>query len=195
MILMRRNPIIPWIHSMEFTNTTERQMDLEAVYSRIDAFMQQEPHANYSLVIGTDGQVHRGFTKLITGIIVRREGKGAWACYRQVIIPREIMSVREKLSTETSLSEEIACFFDKRKRSQLEDIILPFVYQGASFDVSIHIDAGHDKSKSKTAFFVTEMVNRVESLGWVPVIKPDSYGASSYADRYSKSSHIPVSLA
>lgn len=178
---------------MEFMNTTERCMDLNTVFSRIESFMKKEPHANYNLIIGSDGQVHRGFTKLITGIIIRRESRGAWACYRQVIIPREIRSVRNKLSTETSLSEEIACYFDNRKRSQLEDIILPYVYQGASFEVSIHIDAGSDKFISKTAFFVAEMVDRVESLGWLPVIKPDSFGASSYADRYSKSSKIPAS--
>ncbi|MCQ6562068.1 ribonuclease H-like YkuK family protein [Paenibacillus mendelii] len=177
---------------MEFTNTTERGMSLGAVFSRIEAFMMKEPHANYELIIGTDSQVHRGFTKLITGIIIRRENKGAWACYRQVIIPREITSVRDKLSTETSLSEEIACYFDDDKRRQLEDIILPYIYQNASLEVSIHIDAGHDKLVSKTAFYVPEMVDRVESLGWLPVIKPYSYCASSYADRYSKSSKIPV---
>ncbi|UVI27455.1 ribonuclease H-like YkuK family protein [Paenibacillus spongiae] len=177
---------------MEFTNTTECGMDLDTVFTRIEDFMLKEPRARYNLIIGTDSQVHRGFTKLVTGIIVRRENKGAWACNRQVIIPREIMSVRDKLSTETSLSEEIACYFDDCKRKQLEDIVLPFIYQNAALDFSIHIDAGQDKQLSKTAHFVAEMINRVESIGWVPVIKPDSYCASSYADRYSKSSKIPV---
>ncbi|MNI20122.1 hypothetical protein D3C73_735810 [compost metagenome] len=189
---MKRNPEIPWIHNMEFTNTTERRIEIDTVFSRIKSFMRREPHATYNLIIGTDGHVHRGFTKMITGIIIRRENRGAWACYRQVIIPREIMSVRDKLSTETSLSEEIACYFDDQKRSQLEDILLPFVYHGAALDNFIHIDAGHDKAVSKTALYVSEMVDRVESLGWLPVIKPDSYAASSYADRYSKNSKIPA---
>ncbi|MCU6793263.1 ribonuclease H-like YkuK family protein [Paenibacillus sp. WQ 127069] len=154
--------------------------------------MRREPQATYNLIIGTDGHVRRGLTKIITGIIIRRENRGARACYQQVIIPREIMSVRDKLSKETSLSEEIACYFDDQKRSQLEDILLPFVYHGAALDNFIHIDAGHDKAVSRTALYVSEMVDRVESLGWLPVIKPDSYEAYSYADRYSKNSRIPV---
>ncbi|MFD0587255.1 ribonuclease H-like YkuK family protein [Paenibacillus sp. GCM10027627] len=190
--MMKRNPRIPLIHNMEFMNTTESRMEIDTVFSRIEGFLKQEPHANYNLIIGTDGHVHRGFTKMITGIIIRRENRGAWACYRQVIIPREITSVRDKLSTETSLSEEIACYFDEQKRGQLEDILLPYVYHGAALDHFIHIDAGRDKSVSKTALYVSEMVDRVESLGWLPVIKPDSYGASSYADRFSKSNKIPL---
>jgi predicted RNase H-related nuclease YkuK (DUF458 family) len=74
----------------------------------------------------------------------------------------------------------------------MEDIVLPFVYQGASVEMFIHIDAGKDKLKNKTAMFVEEMVRRVESMGMVPVIKPDSYVASSYANRFSKKPYQPA---
>lgn len=177
------------IHDLEFRNTTERGLTLEKVHERILYFMRMEPQANYRFIIGTDCQVHMGHTKFITGVVIQRMGKGAWACYRQVIMPRALHSVKEKLSTETSFSEEVAMFFQDRKRSEMEDIVLPYLYQGASFDMFIHIDAGSDRLKNKTALFVDEMVRRVESMGMLPVIKPDSYVASSYANKFSKKPH------
>jgi predicted RNase H-related nuclease YkuK (DUF458 family) len=174
------------IHDIEFRNTAESGLSLEKVHERIVHFMRSDPQGVYKFIIGTDCQVHPGYTKFITGIVIQRMGKGAWACYRQVIVPRAIKSVKEKLSTETAYSEEVALFFQDRNRYALEDIILPYVYQGASFEMFIHIDAGDDVIKNKTALFVDEMVSRVASMGMVPVIKPDSYVASSYANKFSK---------
>ncbi|WP_275691024.1 ribonuclease H-like YkuK family protein [Paenibacillus aceris] len=119
-------------------------------------------------------------------------GKGAWACYRQVIVHRALHSIKEKLSMETALSEEIATYFDEAKRQDMENIVLPHLYQGASFDMYIHIDAGDDETKNRTAKFVQEMVRRVESVGMVPVIKPDCYVASAYANRFSKKPYLPL---
>jgi predicted RNase H-related nuclease YkuK (DUF458 family) len=190
--LMKKYPHLTMIHDLEFRNTTEKGLSLEKVHERILHFMQLDPKAQYKFIIGTDCQVHAGHTKFITGVVIQRMGKGAWACYRQVIMPRTLRSIKEKLSTETSYSEEISLFFDEQRRSEMEDIVLPFVYQGASVEMFIHIDAGKDKLKNKTAMFVEEMVRRVESMGMVPVIKPDSYVASSYANRFSKKPYQPA---
>jgi predicted RNase H-related nuclease YkuK (DUF458 family) len=176
-------------HELEFRNTSEKKLSLEQVNERIIRFMKLDPKAEYKFIIGTDCQVHRGYTKFITGVVIQRLGNGAWACYRQVILPRQLISIKEKLSTETTLSEEIALFFNESKRQEMEDIVLPFVYKGSSFESYIHIDAGSDPIKNKTALYVAEMVLRVESMGMVPIIKPDSYVASAYANRYSKKQH------
>ncbi|TXK75944.1 ribonuclease H-like YkuK family protein [Paenibacillus sp. N3.4] len=179
-------------HPLEFRNTTERGLSLNMVHERILHFMRLDTQATYKFIIGTDCQVHPGHTKFITGIVIQRMGKGAWACYRQVIVQRALHSIREKLSMETALSEEIAMFFDESKRRSMEDIVLPNVYQGASFDMYIHIDAGDDRNKNRTAKYVQEMISRVETMGMVPVIKPDCYVASSYANRYSKTPFYSV---
>ncbi|SFL07625.1 hypothetical protein SAMN03159341_10386 [Paenibacillus sp. 1_12] len=176
-------------HALTFRNTSEQGLSLEQVHQRIIGFIKLDPKAVYKFIIGTDCQVHNGYTQFITGVVIQRPGNGAWACYRQVIVPRSMVSIKEKLSTETALSEEIALFFCDDKRREMEDIILPFVYNGASLESYIHIDAGSDHVKNKTSLYVEEMVLRVESLGMVPIIKPDSYVASAYANRYSKKKH------
>jgi len=133
--LMKRRQF-PTIHEKVFRNVSEKGMTLEAVFGRVQRFMESDPRAAYQLVIGTDAQVHAGHTKFITSIVILRPGRGAWFCYRQVILPREIESLQEKLSLETTFSQEIAMYFDSKKRALLEDIVLPHVYHGAELQRS-----------------------------------------------------------
>lgn len=183
---MRKHKDLKLIHAMEFHNVSERRLSLEQVHDRIIRFMSQDPRGSYNFMIGTDCQVFSGFTNFITGVVIQRMGKGAWACYRQIIIPRELISIKEKLSMETAYSEEIALHFIGERRSQMENIVLPYVYQGATFEAYIDVDAGTDPAVSKTAAFVEDMCLRVEAMGMKARLKPEAVIASSYANRHTK---------
>ncbi len=171
---------------MVFHNVSERRLSLDQVHERILRFMRQEPRGNYNLIIGTDCQVFPGYTNFITGIVIQRVGKGAWACYRQVILPRELISIKEKLSLETSYSEEIALYLIGDRLTEMENVVLPYVYQGATFDAYIDVDAGTDPAISKTAAYVEDMRLRVEAMGMKARLKPEAVIASAYANRYTK---------
>lgn len=162
-------------------------MSLDQVLERIIHFMNKDPRGVYHFIIGTDSQVHRGHTKFVTGIVIHCLGRGAWACYRQVAILRQLTSIREKLTLETSFSQRVAGYFDEIVISQMEDILLPYIYQGAILETYIDIDAGTEPIINKTALYVQEMVDRVDAMDlYAPRVKPESYGASSYANRYTK---------
>jgi len=161
-------------------------MTLDEVFGRIKSFMEKDPCASYQLIIGSDAQVHAGHTKFITSVVIFRPGRGAWFCYRQVIIPREIESLQEKLSLETAFSQEIAMYFDHVKRAQLEDIIMPFVYQGAELQMFIDVDAGTDAKRNGTSAFVADMVGRIEAMGLSARVKPAAIVASAVSNRYTK---------
>ncbi|PDO09859.1 MAG: hypothetical protein BLM47_10170 [Candidatus Reconcilbacillus cellulovorans] len=182
-------------HDWVFQNLSERNMTLDDVFGRIAAFMRQRPQAVYRLIIGTDCQVHAHLTTFVTGIVIQRVGNGAWACYRKVTLPYRFSSIGQKLSYETSLSEQIAVAFRERYLKQLEDIVLPYVYQGASFEVVIDIDAGCDEHIHKTAPFVMDMVQRVEALGMTARVKPDAVVASGYANRFTKHPGQPAAVS
>ena len=108
-----------------------------------------------------------------------------WACIRKVIIPRRMLHLHERISYELSLSEETVSLFTEERKNQLIDIVLPYLYQGATFTMEGHIDIGAGK-KNKTSEFVNEMVTRMEAMGVEPKIKPNAFVASSYANRYTK---------
>lgn len=169
-----------------FRNITERNLSLDDVFARIGSFMRQKPCAEYRLIIGTDCQAHARLTTFVTGVVIQRVGNGAWACYRKLNVARPLRSVKQKLSCETSLSEQVAMRFGDAYRIGLENIVLPYVYQGASLRMYVDIDAGSDAEINKTAPLVEEMVRRVEALGCTARIKPDAIVASCYADRFTK---------
>lgn len=171
---------------MNFYNFSEEQMDLATVFKRIISFIKQEPRCSYTIAIGTDGQVHQGYTRFISGIIIHRKdsngtGKGAWCCMKKHIEQRKIESVREKISFETSLSQEIAFYFTPEKINELQEAVS--TQDEIDLQLEIHLDIG---TKGKTKELIGEMTRRIESMGLTAVIKPDSYAASSYANRYTK---------
>lgn len=171
--------------NIPFQNLQKKDMSFEEVFIHIVEFMELNPSGNYQLMVGTDSQVHKKHTVFITGIVIRQVGNGVWGCIRKVMIPRRMLHLHERISQELSLTEEIVSLFTEERKNQLIDIVLPAVYQGATFTMEGHIDIGIGK-RNKTSEFVKEMVARMESMGVEPKIKPDAFVASSYANRYTK---------
>ncbi|MTH53098.1 hypothetical protein GKZ89_06705 [Bacillus mangrovi] len=166
-----------------FYNVTEDNMTLQDVISRLKKFIQMDPRSEYVLSIGTDSHVHHLHTKFITAVHLHRKGKGAWGCLKNFILPRPIMSIHEKISTETALSQELAYSFITLYMGELSDILIPFSEEGADLSFEIHLDIGR---KGATKDLIQEMIGRITAMGVEAIIKPDSYTAFSYANRYTK---------
>jgi uncharacterized protein len=173
------------LNDYSFQNLQENSMSFEQVFDFIIKFMRLNPNGTYRLMVGTDSQVHKLQTIFITGIVIQNEGKGVWACIRKVIIPRKMTQLHERISLELSLTEEIVSMFHEERKNILINIILPYLYQGATFTMEGHIDIGAGK-RNKTSQFVKEMVTRMEAMGIEPKIKPNAFVASSYANRFTK---------
>jgi predicted RNase H-related nuclease YkuK (DUF458 family) len=173
------------IYHDRFQNLQENGMNFTEVFDHIIKFMKLNPCGNFRLMIGTDSQVHETKTVFITGIVIQNEGKGAWACIRRSIVYRKMLFLHERISLETSLTEEIVSLFTEERKNQMIEIVLPNVYKGATFKLEGHLDIGAGK-RNKTREFVEEMVMRIGSTGFEPKIKPDAFVASSYANRYTK---------
>lgn len=158
-------------------------MEFDTVFDHMLDFIKKDPRASYVLAIGTDSQVHNEYTRFTSAIHLHRVGNGAWGCLRNYHVEREVTSLREKVSTETTLSQEIAYMFTSDHLERITDLLLPYIDQGANFHYEIHIDIG---KKGATREFIQEMVSRINAMGIEAKIKPDSYAASSYADKYTK---------
>ncbi|WP_067724984.1 ribonuclease H-like YkuK family protein [Oceanobacillus damuensis] len=171
--------------TITFQNLSEKNMSFGQVFQNIKRFMYKDPGGCYKLMFGTDSQVHPDHTRFITGVVIHCETKGAWACIRKVIVPRKLINLHERISFETTLTEEVVSMFSEDRKEQLIDIVLPNIYKGASFTIEGHIDIGAG-NRNKTKIFVNEMVLRMETLGIEPKIKPDSFVASSYANHFTK---------
>ena len=64
-----------------------------------------------------------------------------------------------------------------------ENFINFFRVNGISrYNIQIHVDIGHN---GETRDMITEVVGMIRGSGYDVKIKPDSYGASKVADRYT----------
>lgn len=151
------------------------------MFARILAFIHDDPKASYRIAIGTDSQV-KGKSFFVTGILVHRLGKGAIGFLREIVIPRNIKSLREKISLEIVFTQEVAYMFTPE---HLEKIYETVISQGVNncLDLEIHLDIG---GKGPTRELIKEMVTRVSGLGFNVKIKPFATAASSLANRYTK---------
>lgn len=166
-----------------FYNLSERHMSFDEVFTRIYEFIRADPHNTYRLSIGTDSQAHGADTRFITAIHLHRVGKGAWGCLRNETIHRKIKSLREKISLETHLSQEIACLFTSSHMSDLLELLYPYRNDGARIQMEIHLDIGNH---GLTKEFILDMTERIRAMGLTARIKPEAYAAFSYANRYTK---------
>jgi uncharacterized protein len=166
-----------------FFNVSEKSMSFETVIERLKDFIATDPKHHYVLSIGTDSHVHKNETRFITAIHLHRVGKGAWGCLRSHTVPRAIQSVREKISYETMLSQEVAYLFVFERLEELVELLVPYERDGAELTFQIHLDIGRN---GMTKEFIHEMTSRITAMGIEPIIKPEAYTAFSYANRYTK---------
>jgi len=166
---------------MRFFNSMQKNMSFADVVACIKYFIKANPDSEYRLAIGTDSQVKGKYTCFATGIHVHRIGHGAWCCVSKRVENKRYKNLKEKISKETSITYEIAYMLNE----QLIDTLCNFMVEYKNFDCKLeaHIDVG---TKGETRKLIREMVGYFEGMGIDAKIKPDSFVASSYANRYSK---------
>ncbi|MFZ5988689.1 MAG: ribonuclease H-like YkuK family protein, partial [Bacillota bacterium] len=99
-------------------------------------------------------------------------------------LPRPIRNLREKIYMETCISLQLAYMFDDEKIDRIYKALgQSDRLGGKGITFEFHIDVG---AKGETKTLINEMVGMVKGLNFEPKIKPDSYCASCFADRYTK---------
>jgi predicted RNase H-related nuclease YkuK (DUF458 family) len=130
------------------------------------------------IIIGTDSQ-NFSDTKIVNVIAMICEGHGGIYFYEISHISR-IIDVRTKLYTETQMSLNVA---DNLLKDIESDSTYDDLYENVTF--TIHVDAGHSE-KGKTRDLIPAIVGWIKSQGFEASVKPDSFVASTIADRISK---------
>lgn len=164
-----------------FHSTKHEFLSFNQLLNRILDFIKVDPKASYRIAIGTDSQF-KSKTYFVTGILVHRVGKGAIGFLREIVIPRNIKSLREKISLETAYTLEVAYMFTPQHLDLIYNAVLVDEDHN-HLDLELHLDIGPN---GPTKDLIKEMVNRVSGLGFDVKIKPYATAASSLANRYTK---------
>lgn len=160
---------------MYFISPTYGRLSFQQVLSLIESYIGENVNNQYKLVIGTDSQTTAKETTLVTAIIVHRIGKGARFFFNRKR-EKPIFDLRHRIYHETARS--LAVVQQIEKEGLLNRLV--------DLPIEIHIDIGQ---RGETRAMIQEVVGWVTSVGYTVKIKPYSYGASSVADRLTKSSH------
>lgn len=166
-----------------FRNSIYRDLTLDEVYELLVKFMRQAPHNEYRLSIGTDSQVGVNETVFVTVIHLHKVGRGATGFFTTKHFPRPIRSLREKIYYETSRTLELASWFTDDKMDKMVDCILTTMGRPGDIRFEFHLDVG---TAGPTRELINEMIAMASGTGFEPKIKPESYAASCYANRYTK---------
>lgn len=162
-----------------FHSQTYGSVEISKIPSKINLFYERmkEYGCPFRIIIGTDSQ-NFDYTKMVSVIAVVCEGHGGIFFHRITKQPI-IKDVRSKLHIETNESLNIA--------SQIVEILEQPEYEELFMNstFTIHVDAGRSE-KGKTKELIPELVGWIKSCGYDCEVKPDSFVASSIADKISK---------
>jgi len=154
-----------------FHSPTKGALTFDQLVEDLLAFMAEEPDGSYRLIVGSDSHTRTDLC-FVTAIIVHRKGKGARYYYRKRRQSR-IRSLRQRIFYEAAMSLSTA----ERLAQSLES-------SGAKgLNVEIHLDIGEH---GETRDLIRDVVGMIVGSGFHAEIKPNSYGASKVADRYTK---------
>lgn len=147
-----------------------RQINWEKLLEDIES-LSSHPH---TLVVGSDSQPFRDGTVMVTAVCFiceERSHHGRYYFMRQ-IIPAHHNNLYLRLYDEVMASIQVAL--------RIRDNVV-------GVDISIHIDASEKESKASSGRLSKGLVNMALGYGFSSVeIKPDSWAASSVADRHTK---------
>jgi predicted RNase H-related nuclease YkuK (DUF458 family) len=159
-----------------FYSPTKGSMTLGKIVNEITSFVDEDPESFYSVVIGSDSQVkHSNGVKqcdFVTAIVVHRKGHGARYFWKKEKVTK-VPVFRDRIYTETTRSLTTAQELVPVLREHISD---------SKYNFEIHIDVG---SVGKTRDMIKEVVGMVNGSGFTAKTKPESWGASSVADKHT----------
>ncbi len=153
---------------------THGDVSFEKAYALIKSYVKQDQNAEYQVAVGADSQNFNDTKVPVTvGVhkIVNNIGCGG-IFFAEIRRVKKISNIRQKIFYETNLSLELATKLRER-----------FAADNVPYTISVHVDAGYS---GPTAELVAEISGWVRACGFPCVLKPDSYMASSVANRLSK---------
>jgi len=154
----------------KFYSPTGKIFNCETLLQEIFFYIKSDPLSKYKVIIGTDSANHET-TDFVSAIVVYRVGHGGRFFWKKVN-HKKYRSLRERIYQEALLSLELAEKILKGL-SKEKDI---------DFDFEIHMDIG---SQGPTKEMLQEVIGMIRGSGYKVRTKPDSYGATKVADRYT----------
>ncbi len=158
-----------------FYNPTRGNINFSQVIEEIFGYINEKPEKFYDIIVGCDSSSGEE-PYFPVAVVVLRKGEGGRFFLKRISYKnRKFYSWKTRILEEVMLSCEMALFL----RENFEKEANP----GANYQFRyIHADIGESGA---TKDMIREVTGLIRGNGFEPKIKPESFVASSVADRYS----------
>lgn len=157
-----------------FYNPTQGNLTLDQVMDELVKYIKKNPEKTYEVIVGCDSSSEEmPHFPLVVAIL--KKGEGGRFFLKKVSYGNRIFHVwRERILEEVLLSCQFAVHLKEELAIKLAGLNYEFRY--------IHADIG---ANGQTRDMIKELTGLIVGNGFEPKIKPESFVASSVADKYS----------
>lgn len=152
----------------------DRQLDFEELIDSLISYIKEKPSAQYRIVVGTDSSSGKN-VKFVTAVTILRVGNGGryfWTRSREFFCPTLQDRIYKEAIQSITLTQEL--------KSRLKEKCGEEIFWDGN--IVIHLDVGQN---GLTSNLVDAVVGMVKGYGFEAAIKPESFCASTVADRHT----------
>ena len=160
----------------QFYNPTRGNLKIDRVINEILGYMGDKPEKFYDIIVGCDSS-SGDEPHFPVAVVILRTGEGGRFFLKKIGYKnRKFYNWKTRVLEEVLLSCELALFLRENVESKLK--VSSFNYQFRY----IHADIGEN---GQTKDMIKEVTGLIRGNGFEPKIKPESFVASTVADRYA----------
>ncbi|MDP2663853.1 MAG: ribonuclease H-like YkuK family protein [bacterium] len=162
-----------------FYNPTKGNLRIEEVLGELLGYISEKPEKFYDVIVGCDSSSGEE-PNFPLAIVALRVGEGGRFFLKKIAYKgRKFFNYKQRILEEVLLSCQMALYlrenFDNKiQESKNSNLHYQFRY--------IHADVGVN---GKTRDMIKEVTGMIKGNGFEPKIKPESFAASTVADRFS----------
>ena len=162
-----------------FHNPSQGNLKINQVIDEILGYMRGKPEKFYDIIVGCDSSSGEE-PHFPVAIVILRTGEGGRFFLKKVTYPskRKFLNWKVRVLEEVLLSCELALLLRENLEKEIKKITFLPNYQFRY----IHADVGES---GQTKDMIKEVTGLIRGNGFEPKIKPESYVASTVADRYT----------
>ena len=161
-----------------FYNPTKGNLKVDEVINEVLSYIAEKPEKFYDIIVGCDSSSGEEPHFPLAMVILRKGEGGRFFLKRISYKNRKFYNWKARILEEVMLSCESALFLRENFEKKIKSFPNNFNYQFRY----IHADVGENGA---TKDMIKEVVGLIRGNGFEPQIKPESFVASTVADRFS----------
>jgi len=162
----------------QFYNPTRGNLPFPKVIEEMIFYISEKPEKFYDIIVGCDSSSGEA-PHFPVVIVILRTGEGGRFFLKKIGYKnRKFYNWKQRILEEVLLSCELALLLKENFEKKVKNLPKVFGYQFRY----IHADVGENGA---TKDMIKEVIGLIRGNGFEPKIKPESFVASTVADRYT----------